>query len=242
MINKLDLSSPFKYFLLGILILALGGFLGCSRDPEQRTAYKGFLQAILAKQGYFSLPPLTGEQEKAFGPYSLSYQQLYDFTKGIEKSVEECAVYMDGISKNISTPKDIMDRRDEIARARDYMALIPAKWDELLEQAKAQKEKLVLHEDVAPLYNELFIKYTEPVNQIKPLMLSVVDTLNSNIELADYLKQNEKNVQFQGNMIICNDEAVNDRINQLLADVNASAQKLYALENSFNHYLIINKD
>ena len=242
MINKLDLSSPFKYFLLGILVLALGGAFGCSRDPEQRTAYKEFLQEILAKQGYLSLHPLTAEQEKAFGPYSLSYQQLYDFTKGIEKSVEECAGYMDAISKNISTPKDIMDRRDEIARARDFMALIPARWEEMLEQAKAHQAKLALHEDVAGLYNELFVKYTEPVNQIKPLMLSVVDTLNSNLDLADYLKQNEENIQFQGNTIICNDEAVNNRINQLLAEINASAQKLYALENSFSRYLIISKD
>lgn len=235
-------SSPFKYFFVGLLMLGVGSLFGCSQDPEHRIAYKEFLQEILAKQGYSSLPALSSDQEKALGQYALSYQQLYDFTQSVEKSVAECATYMDGMSKQISNPQDIMNRREEIAAARDFMALIPGEWDDMLEKAKAQKAELTLHEEVAPLYDELFAKYTDPVEQIKPLMLAVVETLNSNLALADYLKENEEKIQFQGNMIICNDEAVHERVNQLLADINVKSQELYALENSLSRYMIINKD
>lgn len=234
--------SLLKYTLVLLVALGLIGASGCSGDPEKRVAYNEFLQEQLAKQGYTSLQPLTADQESLFGNYALSYQQLYDFSQAIEASVEECAAYMNDISKNISSPKDIMESREDIAKAQDFMVLLPGRWDELLEKANTQKAALALNEEVAPLYNQLFAKYTDPLEQIKPVMVSVVDTLNSNLALADYLKENEAKIQFQGNMIICNDEALHERVNQLLADMNAKAQELYILENSLNRYLLINKD
>lgn len=233
--------SPFKYALVLLTTLGLVATFGCSRDPEQRMAYKEFLREQLAKQDYTSPESLTADQEATFGSYALSYKQLYDFSQAIEASVEEGAVYMADISENISSPKDIMGHREDIAKAREFMILLPGKWDGLLEKAKTQKAELSLHEEIAPLYDQLFVKYTDPLEQIKPILSSVVDTLNSNFALAEYLKENEGKIQFQGNMIICNDEALHERFNQLLADMNAKAQALYILENSLSRYKAINK-
>ena len=239
--STIRIASQFKYCVVLCIVLASLMIIGCSRDPEQRTAYKGFLEELLSQQGYQSLPELTPEQATAFGPYTLSYEELFDFTKSIEQSVEECAAHMAVISEKVVTPKDIMEQRAEIAAARDFIARQPDLWTKQVEKLQANKVELNLHQDVAALYEQLFAKYTTPVEQVKPVAQGMVDFLDSNLDFALFLNENADKVEFQGNMIIFNDEAAHQRANELLGAINDKAQELYIQQENLSRYMIINK-
>lgn len=238
------IKSSFSFYrLLFVVLSSIFIFSACSKDPVHRSAYVEFLKTeILAKQGFIALPELTEERKVSFGPYADSYQILLSFTNGMEDSVTESSAYMQEISAKITTPKDIMEQRESIAKARDYLAALPAEWDTLLAKAQADKAGLNLHEEVQPVYDEVFARYTDPVAKIKPVILSVVATLDSNLALADYLEANKDKIEFKGTMIIASDEAVHEKINELLATLSGKAQELYQLESELQQYVIIHKD
>lgn len=233
---------PVVYLVLVMLCISALFSLGCSRDPEQRAAYKQFLEELLPREAQQPLPPLTVEQTAAFGPYALSYQALYDFNRKMTESVDGCAKHMTVISENVYVPRDIVGHMSEIAAAREYIADQPALWEEDLAALEAFKADLHLHADVAPLYELLYTKYTEPARRVVPLLHAMQDFLDSNLELARFLSDNADAVEFQGNTIVFNDAPLQEQANAILANINTRARELYWRENELNEYILLNRN
>ncbi len=237
---------PKAFFLPLVLIFLIGLSLltACSKDPVERANYADFLKTeILGKSVYHSLADLTAEQRAAFGTkYAASYDILLNYSHNMEKSVQQIALVMDDVSQKILSPQDIMNERAALVKARAQIAALPAEWDGYLEQAKQARSGLKLHEEVASLYDEVFTRLTDPAGRVKEVMSAVVAALDSNIALADYLEAHKDKIEFQGSMIIAQDEAVHQKINELLANIGARSSELYHLESALSKYMVIGKD
>lgn len=241
--NNARLFSAFFPLVL-VVIIATTMLAACSKDPVERANYAEFLKTeILSKSIFRSLPELSDEQRAAIGSkYAASYEILMTYSHNMEKSVEQVAQTMNEVSSKITTPEDIMNYRVVLMKARDELGALPAEWDRYFEQAKQGSEGLELHEDVAELYNTAFVRLTQPLDKVKELTLAAVAALDSNIALADYLESNKDKIKFNGSMIIAQDEAVHEKINELLAEIAERANELYSLESSLSKYMVIGKD
>ena len=243
---KINNGRVFSVFFPLVLVLVLSTVLlsACSKDPVERNNYAEFLKTeILNKSVFRALPELTEEQRAAIGSkYTASYEILMTYSHNMEKSVEQVAKAMNEVSSKITTPLDIMNERLALLKARNEIAALPAEWDAYFEQVKKSAEGLDLHEDVAGLYSEVFTRLTQPASKMKEVTLAVVGALDSNIALADYLEANKNKIQFNGSMIIAQDEAVHEKINELLANISERANELYNLESSLSDYMTIEKE
>ena len=240
--NTKGFSALFPLVLALMITISL--LSACSKDPVERANYADLLKAeILSKSNFHSLPELNDEQRAAIGSkYTASYEILMTYSRSMEKSVERVAKAMNDVSSKITTPQDIMRDRATLVKARDEIAALPAEWDGYFKQAKQGADGLDLHEEVAELYNEAFVRLTQPASKIKEVTLAVIGALDSNIALADYLESHKDKIKFNGSMIIAEDEAVHEKINELLADMAERANELYSLESSLSKYMVIGKD
>ena len=237
MSNALQIIHSIRYLFFALLCVAQLTGLGCSPDPEQRTAYKQFLEDLLPLRPDQALPALTQEQIAAFGNYAESYQALRDFSLQIQESVQSCSRKMAAVSEHVTQPQDLVAHAEELAAARALIAAQPALWEGYLAQLEAARPGFHMHADVSPVYDPLYVKYTKPVHLVIPLLHAMRDFLDSSLELARYLRGNADKLVFQGDEIVFSDEIIQQGANALLLDLNAKAEELSRREDKLNNYL-----
>lgn len=215
--------------LFAVFAVALGG---CGdKEPEERKAFASLLQdKVLQKQG-IALEPLSREEEKAIGKYKAHYQVLETFQKDMAKETAKNARDLLALAE--------MDSLAAIAKAEGSLKKAARDAEKLREtttslHAKADKAKggLKTPEDLAPVYNAAYEKIvTVPAVASKAAFDSVHAVFAATLELLDFIKTNNRDMEISGTSINVKNPGLVDDLNAKMAAIrekSAELRKAYA--------------
>ena len=213
------LHNNAKWLFAVMCMLALAG---CSREPEQREAFIGFLQtrAINAKGAI--VPYMNQKEEQAIGSnYVAQYQVILDFDKAMNKLVDGPYKETQALISSARSPADILKRRDDIVKIKTMMDTLGATIRQELDKSNAARAALTQPDDLKPVYDQAYAKIVSaPAEGFLALMPPLQEALDAMLKLADFLQNHSDKISIEEGQLMAGDQTTLDALQPYLDDLN----------------------
>ncbi|RJX77641.1 DUF3053 domain-containing protein [Pseudomonas sp. LS-2] len=194
-----------------------------SSEPDQRAAFKQFLQTRIVDKPGVHVPKLTADESKSFGEYATHYAVITDFNSGMDASVKPLgSLVQKGAVRSLG---DVVSRRDDLKAVQSGL-------NDMATQLKAQQVKadsahaqLKQPEDLKAVYDSAYDRTVSvPANTFLSVVPQINSTLDSSLKVADYLDAHKAQIEINGPVVKVQDPKVQAELNALLQDLNAQAR------------------
>jgi hypothetical protein len=211
-----------RHWLLALALPLLLTACGSS-EPDQRAAFKQFLQTRIIDKPGVHVPKLTPEESKSFGDYTQHYAVITDFNSGMDASVKPLNGFVQkGAFHSLS---DVIERRDDLKTVQTGVNDLIAQLKQALAKADAAHAQLKQPDDLKTVYDSAYDRtVTVPANTFLTVMPQVNGTFESGLKVADYVDAHKAQIQINGSVIQVTDPKVQAELNTLLQDLNAKAK------------------
>jgi hypothetical protein len=219
--------------------LAVAGLLlaGCfDKEPEQRKAFIEFLQKRVIDRPGLKIPIVKDDEYAAMGPYAVHYGVMRRFHTTLDESISKRL--MSAVQAGqVRSFQELANRREDFVAARDGIAKLREALDKAEAEATADRAKLTQPKDLEVVYAKAYEKLVDrPARTIREILPPLEGTLQSGVELADYLHEQRAKIGFKGSNLETSDPEIRRRLAELLQTVNdksvqlnSAKQKLQAL-------------
>ena len=211
-----------RHWLLALALPLLLTACGSS-EPDQRAAFKQFLQTRIIDKPGVHVPKLTPEQSKSFGDYTQHYAVITDFNSGMDASIKPLNGFVQkGAFHSLG---DVIERRDDLKTVQTGVNDLVAQLKQQLAKADAAHAQLKQPDDLKTVYDSAYDRtVTVPANTLLTVMPQVNGTFESGLKVADYVDAHKAQIQINGSVIQVTDPKVQAELNTLLQDLNAKAK------------------
>ncbi|OCX20450.1 DUF3053 domain-containing protein [Pseudomonas graminis] len=211
-----------RHWLLALALPLLLTACGSS-EPDQRAAFKQFLQTRIIDKPGVHVPKLTPDESKSFGDYSQHYAVITDFNSGMDASIKPLNGFVQkGAFRSLS---DVIERRDDIKTAQTGLNDLVVQLKQELARADAAHAQLKQPDDLKTVYDSAYDRtVTLPANTLLTVMPQVNGTIDSGLKVADYVDAHKAQIQINGSVVQVTDPKVQTELNTLLQDLNAKAR------------------
>ncbi|MBD8596499.1 DUF3053 domain-containing protein [Pseudomonas sp. W2Oct36] len=211
-----------RHWLLALALPLLLTACGSS-EPDQRAAFKQFLQTRIIDKPGVHVPKLTPDESKSFGDYSQHYAVITDFNSGMDASIKPLNGFVQkGAFRSLS---DVIERRDDIKTAQTGLNDLVVQLKQELAKADAAHAQLKQPDDLKTVYDSAYDRtVTLPANTLLTVMPQVNGTIDSGLKVADYVDAHKAQIQINGSVVQVTDPKVQTELNTLLQDLNAKAR------------------
>jgi hypothetical protein len=194
-----------------------------SSEPDQRTAFKQFLQTRIVDKPGVHVPKLTPDESKSFGEYATHYAVITDFNSSMDASVKPLA--------SLVQKSTVRSLGEVVSRREDFRA-VQSGLNDMAVQLKAQQAKadsahtqLKQPEDLKGVYDSAYDRTVSvPANTFLSVVPQINSTLDASLKVADYLDAHKAQIEINGPVVKVKDAKVQAELNALLQDLNAQAQ------------------
>lgn len=204
---------------LGALVLAAALTACGGGEGEQAKTFQEFLQTrILEKKG-IRMPRPTDEQRASFGRFAGDYDIIVKFNDALTESMQ--SKLPDIVRRgNITSISQLVERRADLAAAREALKEVSRTMEASLAEADAAKAKLTQPEPLKAVYEQAYAKLVTTPAQTVPTVWTALDgALGLSFEMATFLETNRSKFEFNGPMVQTRDA-------KLLAEFNAHAERM----------------
>lgn len=211
-----------RHWLLALALPLLLTACGSS-EPDQRAAFKQFLQTRIIDKPGVHVPKLTPEESKSFGDYTPHYAVITDFNSGMDASIKPLNGFVQkGAFHSLG---DVIERRDDLKTVQTGVNDLVAQLKQQLAKADAAHAQLKQPDDLKTVYDSAYDRtVTVPANTLLTVMPQVNGTFESGLKVADYVDAHKAQIQINGSAIQVTDPKVQAELNTLLQDLNAKAK------------------
>lgn len=211
-----------RHWLLALALPLLLTACGSS-EPDQRAAFKQFLQTRIIDKPGVHVPKLTPEESKSFGDYTQHYAVITDFNSGMDASMKPLNGFVQkGAFHSLG---DVIERRDDLKTVQTGVNDLVAQLKQQLAKADAAHAQLKQPDDLKTVYDGAYDRtVTVPANTLLTVMPQVNGTFESGLKVADYVDAHKAQIQINGSVIQVTDPKVQAELNTLLQDLNAKAK------------------
>ncbi|TDV58148.1 DUF3053 family protein [Pseudomonas graminis] len=211
-----------RHWLLALALPLLLTACGSS-EPDQRAAFKQFLQTRIIDKPGVHVPKLTPEESKSFGDYTQHYAVITDFNSGMDASIKPLNGFVQkGAFHSLG---DVIERRDDLKTVQTGVNDLIAQLKQELAKADAAHAQLKQPDDLKTVYDSAYDRtVTVPANTFLTVMPQVNGTFESGLKVADYVDAHKAQIQINGSVIQVTDPKVQAELNTLLQDLNAKAK------------------
>ncbi|MEX6664332.1 DUF3053 domain-containing protein [Pseudomonas sp. W2-17] len=211
-----------RHWLLALALPLLLTACGSS-EPDQRAAFKQFLQTRIIDKPGVHVPKLTPEESKSFGDYTQHYAVITDFNSGMDASIKPLNGFVQkGAFHSLG---DVIERRDDLKTVQAGVTDLVAQLKQQLAKADAAHAQLKQPDDLKTVYDSAYDRtVTVPANTLLAVMPQVNGTFESGLKVADYVDAHKAQIQINGSVIQVTDPKVQAELNTLLQDLNAKAK------------------
>lgn len=211
-----------RHWLLALALPLLLTACGSS-EPDQRAAFKQFLQTRIIDKPGVHVPKLTPEESKSFGDYTQHYAVITDFNSGMDASIKPLNGFVQkGAFHSLG---DVIERRDDLKTVQAGLNDLVVQLKQQLAKADAAHAQLKQPDDLKTVYDSAYDRtVTVPANTLLTVMPQVNGTFESGLKVADYVDAHKAQIQINGSVIQVTDPKVQAELNTLLQDLNAKAK------------------
>lgn len=211
-----------RHWLLALALPLLLTACGSS-EPDQRAAFKQFLQTRIIDKPGVHVPKLTPEESKSFGDYTQHYAVITDFNSGMDASIKPLNGFVQkGAFHSLG---DVIERRDDLKTVQAGLNDLVVQLKQQLAKADAAHVQLKQPDDLKTVYDSAYDRtVTVPANTLLTVMPQVNGTFESGLKVADYVDAHKAQIQINGSVIQVTDPKVQAELNTLLQDLNAKAK------------------
>lgn len=211
-----------RHWLLALALPLLLTACGSS-EPDQRAAFKQFLQTRIIDKPGVHVPKLTPEESKSFGDYTQHYAVITDFNSGMDASMKPLNGFVQkGAFHSLG---DVIERRDDLKTVQTGVNDLVAQLKQQLAKADAAHAQLKQPDDLKTVYDSAYDRtVTVPANTLLTVMPQVNGTFESGLKVADYVDAHKAQIQINGSVIQVTDPKVQAELNTLLQGLNAKAK------------------
>lgn len=211
-----------RHWLLALALPLLLTACGSS-EPDQRAAFKQFLQTRIIDKPGVHVPKLTPEESKSFGDYTQHYAVITDFNSGMDASIKPLNGFVQkGAFHSLG---DVIERRDDLKTVQTGLNDLVVQLKQALAKADTAHAQLKQPDDLKTVYDSAYDRtVTVPANTLLTVMPQVNGTFESGLKVADYVDAHKAQIQINGSVIQVTDPKVQAELNTLLQDLNAKAK------------------
>ena len=211
-----------RHWLLALALPLLLTACGSS-EPDQRAAFKQFLQTRIIDKPGVHVPKLTPDESKSFGDYTRDYAVITDFNSGMDASTKPLNGFVQkGAFRSLG---DVIERRDDLKTVQTGVNDLIAQLKQELAKADAAHAQLKQPDDLKIVYDSAYDRtVTVPANALLTVMPQVNGTFESGLKVADYVDAHKAQIQINGSAVQVTDAKVQAELNTLLQDLNAKAK------------------
>lgn len=214
------MQEPTRRLALLSLLAAGAALQGCGPNEQAQAAeLQRWLQArVLDRQG-LAVPRPTPEERSAFGRFAADYDVILAFHDRMNESVtgKLGEVIRRG---SFNRAQDFMDRKGDIAAAREGMRRMSEAMDGALKEAIDRKNALKQPDALKAVYDQAFDRIvTNPASVVREVFPVADSIFAQGLEFADFLTANKADFKFNGPIVETSKQ-------NLLTDFNRRAQGL----------------
>lgn len=209
-------------FAMAVALTACGG-----GEADQAKAFQEFLQTrILDKKG-IRMPRPTDEDRAKFGRFAADYEVIVKFNDAMSDAMG--AKLPDIMRRgNIMSIAQLVERRGDVAAAREALVGVSKTMETALAEANAAKAKLNQPEPLKAVYDQAFAKLvTHPAETVPGVWRALDNALGLSLDMANFLEANRAKFEFNGPMVQTRDR-------KLLAEFNKRAEAMRGAAQSIN--------
>jgi hypothetical protein len=211
-----------RHWLLALALPLLLTACGSS-EPDQRAAFKQFLQTRIIDKPGVHVPKLTPDESKSFGDYTQHYAVITDFNSGMDASTKPLNGFVQkGAFRSLG---DVIERRDDLKTVQAGVNDLVVQLKQTLAKADAAHAQLKQPDDLKAVYDSAYDRTVSvPANTLLTVMPQVNGTFESGLKVADYVDAHKAQIQINGSVVQVTDPKVQAELNTLLQDLNAKAK------------------
>jgi hypothetical protein len=208
--------------------------VACGDDEQaQRKAFIEFLQARIINKPGLHVPQLNDELAHSFGPYAKHYAVITSFNADMDQSVAGLPKAMREMQ--IPSVGDVINKRADIAAARDWIANFRMALNEKLAMAETARAGLTQPEDLKIVYDSAFDRTVRsPANAFTAALPLAEAAAQSVLALIDYINSHRDQITVQGASLSVNDPKVRAQVSALLDDINRKHQQIQEVQSQVN--------
>lgn len=208
-----------------LLAIALPFFLvACGNsEPDQRAAFKQFLQTRIVDKPGAHVPRLTVDESKALGDYAAQYAVITDFNSEMDTNLKPLAGLMQ--KGSIRSLNDVIAHRDDLKTVQSGLSGIEEKLKQSRAKADSAHGQLKQSEDLKPVYDKAYDKTVSvPATTFLEVLPQINSAMDSSLQLADYVEAHKAQIEINGPQVNVRDPKVLAELNARLQDLNAQAK------------------
>ena len=211
-----------RHWLLALALPLLLTACGSS-EPDQRAAFKQFLQTRIIDKPGVHVPKLTPDESKSFGDYTQHYAVITDFNSGMDASTKPLNGFVQkGAFRSLG---DVIARRDDLKTVQAGVNDLVVQLKQTLAKADAAHAQLKQPDDLKAVYDSAYDRTVSvPANTLLTVMPQVNGAFESGLKVADYVDAHKAQIQINGSVVQVTDPKVQAELNTLLQDLNAKAK------------------
>jgi Protein of unknown function (DUF3053) len=175
---------------------------GCGDNEEKQAAeLQKFLQARILDRPGAGVPRPSEEEHKAFGRFAADYDVILTFNETMNASVN--TRIGDVIRRgSFNRAQDFIDRKDDIATAREALKGMSTAMDGALRQANESKAALKQPDGLKPVYDKAFERMiTHPAQIMRDVFPAADGVFAQGLEFSDFLTANKADFKFNGAVV-----------------------------------------
>lgn len=214
-----------------LLLAAPLALLACGdAEAEGRRALIAWLRARVIEPPGLRVPRPTAEETRSFGPYAEHYAVITSFHDAMDRSVLPPfrEAVRAGAVRNLA---EAMERRADLAAARDGAARLGATLDAELARAEAARAALRQPDDLRAVYALAYGKVvTTPATVFRQAFPVMEDGLTAALRLADALERNRDRVRVSGSLVEVRDPRLRAELDAMLTELNARSRAMQEMQ------------
>lgn len=191
------------FFIPCLLLLIIMSISGCGDNEQtQRKAFIDFLQTQVLANNEIRVPPLTEEQNKAFGHYVKDYAVIGDFHRKMAIELNSSLVPVFTSMNALTSVTALLEQRNDL----QVMAEKSAQWKQdisaMRSQTEARRGALKQPPELTKVYDQAYNKVvSQPADVAEQLFTLLPHVLKLIVVKADFIKSQGKKVTIAGNTL-----------------------------------------
>ncbi len=206
-------------FVLALPLSACG-----PSEPQQRQAFIDFLKVRLLQKPGIRLPVPSDGERKSWGAYATHYAVISDGYHALDGAARAVYTEFNALNRGVVMIGALMEKRSDVERLRDATKAFLDTLKQRLEAAKAARAALPPQpDDLRPVFDAAFER---SVIRLAGIWIeatpAIQRTLNSYLDLIDFIGQHKGSVKISGPMITPSDQKLVPRLTELMNAVRES--------------------
>jgi Protein of unknown function (DUF3053) len=220
----------FVFLFLSFALIACG-----DDDKKSAEALSEFLKARVIERKVTVIARPNPDQIKSFGRFSADYDIILKFHSAMNEGVNEPSKkLMSGV--RLSSIDAVLKQKAELAQIRDTMQKLEPVARAALKEAEDARAKLNQPEPLKSIYATAFDKnVVQNANLFREVQPIMVETLNTGLELAEFVEKNKADIKINGSIIETAKPELLKQLSAILARLNAGGPKMVEIQNKLRN-------